>query len=127
MINYAGDLFAITGAQLDAKRGIYRLRCTYGDCKWKPFGQKLKESRSMAVAIPVLDSLLNCTAPTTEQAIEKKEEDLKCPICLETAKPPIFMCPDSHIICSTCAPKIRTCPECRVRLPTPLKRYVSLF
>ena len=64
MINYAGDLFAITGAQLDAKRGIYRLRCTYGDCKWKPFGQKLKESRSMAVAIPVLDSLLNCTAPT---------------------------------------------------------------
>ena len=73
MINYAGDLFAITGAQLDAKRGIYRLRCTYGDCKWKPFGQKLKESRSMAVAIPVLDSLLNCTAPNIEQANEKKE------------------------------------------------------
>ena len=73
MINYAGDLFAITGAQLDAKRGIYRLRCTYGDCKWKPFGQKLKEPRSMAVTIPVLDSLLNCTAPTIQQANEKKE------------------------------------------------------
>jgi len=58
-----------------------------------------------------------------KQAVEKKEEDLNCPICLETAKPPIFMCPDSHIICSICAPKVRTCPECRVRLPNPLKRH----
>merc|ERR1719447_1596926 len=58
-----------------------------------------------------------------KQAVEKKEEDLTCPICLETAKPPIFMCPDSHIICSICAPKVRTCPECRVRLPNPLKRH----
>ena len=57
-----------------------------------------------------------------KEAIEKKEQDLKCPICLETAQPPIFMCPDSHIICSECAPKVHTCPECRVRLPTPLKR-----
>ena len=57
-----------------------------------------------------------------KQAVEKKEQDLTCPICLETAKPPIFMCPDSHIICSICAPKVRTCPECRVKLPTPLKR-----
>ena len=57
-----------------------------------------------------------------KEAIEKKEEDLTCPICLEIAKPPIFMCPDSHIICSICAPKVRTCPECRVRLPNPLKR-----
>ena len=57
-----------------------------------------------------------------KEAIEKKEEDLKCPICLETAQPPIFMCPDSHIICSECAPKVQTCPECRVRLPNPPKR-----
>ena len=57
-----------------------------------------------------------------KQAVEKKEQDLTCPICLETAKPPIFMCPDSHIICSSCAPKVRTCPECRVTLPNPLKR-----
>merc|ERR1719462_171563 len=58
-----------------------------------------------------------------KQAVEKKEEDLKCPICLETAKSPIFMCPDSHIICSECAPKVQTCPQCRVELPTPLKRH----
>jgi len=58
-----------------------------------------------------------------KKAVQKKEEDLICPICLETAKPPIFMCQDSHIICSICAPKVRTCPECRVELPTPLKRH----
>merc|ERR1719462_1073108 len=58
-----------------------------------------------------------------KQAVKKKEEDLTCSICLETAKPPIFMCPDSHIICSACAPKVRKCPECRVRLPNPLKRH----
>jgi len=58
-----------------------------------------------------------------KQAVKKKEDDITCPICLETAKPPIFMCPDSHIICSICAPKVRTCPECRVELPTPLKRH----
>ena len=57
-----------------------------------------------------------------KEAIEKKEEDLTCPICLETAKTPIFMCPDSQIICSACAPNVQTCPECRVRLPNPPKR-----
>merc|ERR1719167_72402 len=58
-----------------------------------------------------------------KQAVKKKEEDLTCSICLETAKPPIFMCPDSHIICSACAPKVQTCPQCREKLPTPLKRH----
>ena len=57
-----------------------------------------------------------------KETIEKKEEDLTCPICLETAMPPIFMCPDSHIICNLCAPKVHKCPECRVGLPTFLKR-----
>ena len=57
-----------------------------------------------------------------KEVIEKREEDLTCPICLEPAKPLIFMCPDSHIICDACAPKVQTCPECRVRLPTFLKR-----
>ena len=71
---------------------------------------------------PICQERCNKTTKSLKQAIEKKEEDLKCPICLETAKPPIFMCPDSHIICSACAPKVRKCPECRVRLPNPLKR-----
>ena len=38
-----------------------------------------------------------------QKSIEKKKEDLTCPICLEVAKTPIYTCPESHIICSACA------------------------
>ena len=60
-----------------------------------------------------------------QRCIEKKEEDLTCPVCLEVAKTPIYTCPDSHIICSACAtiPGLKKCPECREDLPTPLKRH----
>ena len=60
-----------------------------------------------------------------QRCIEKKEEDLRCPVCLEVAKTPIYTCPDSHIICSACAtiPELKKCPECREDLPTPLKRH----
>ena len=60
-----------------------------------------------------------------QRSIEKKEEDLTCPVCLEVAKTPIYTCPDSHIICSACAtiPGVKKCPECREDLPTPLKRH----
>ena len=34
-----------------------------------------------------------------KQTIAKKEEDLLCPVCLETSQIPIFTCPDSHILC----------------------------
>jgi len=61
-----------------------------------------------------------------KEAIAKKEEDLLCPVCLEPSKAPIFSCPDSHIICSTCVPKLTSqeCPQCRrrVKLPDTLRR-----
>ena len=60
-----------------------------------------------------------------KQAIAEKEEDLICPICLEAAQTPIFTCPDSHLICSSCVPKLKAqeCPQCRVTLPHPLRRH----
>ena len=45
--------------------------------------------------------------------IEAKERDLECPVCLEVASIPIFKCPDDHLICSVCRPKVSRCPECR--------------
>ena len=39
--------------------------------------------------------------------IEAKEEELECPVCLEVAEAPIFMCDDLHLLCSTCRPKVR--------------------
>ena len=51
-------------------------------------------------------------------AIAKKEEDLRCPVCLEVAV--VFStCERQHIICDSCFFKLDNlkCPECRVKLP----------
>ena len=34
--------------------------------------------------------------------IRSKEQDLECPVCLETATAPILMCEDQHLICNEC-------------------------
>ena len=35
-----------------------------------------------------------------DKSIATKERELECPICLEVSEPPIFMCPESHIVCN---------------------------
>ena len=47
--------------------------------------------------------------------IEEKEANLECPVCLETASMPIYMCLQSHLICSDCRPSVTCCPVCRER------------
>ena len=42
-----------------------------------------------------------------DRKIEVKERELECPICLEVAAVPIFMCDESHHICSSCRPKVQ--------------------
>ena len=77
--------------------------------EWK----KLKEQQDEVEDI--LDCWKNRDQPLFDflrEAIAKKEEDLRCPICLEASKTPIFSCPDFHIICGTCLPKLK-CPQCR--------------
>ena len=49
-----------------------------------------------------------------DNQIIEKEKELECPVCLEVACSPIFMCSEQHLICSTCRPKLSNCPECRV-------------
>merc|ERR1712179_227277 len=49
-----------------------------------------------------------------DNQIVEKEKELECPVCLEVACSPIFMCSEQHLICSTCRPKLSNCPECRV-------------
>jgi len=46
--------------------------------------------------------------------IQKKEKELECPVCLVPATVPIYSCPESHLICFSCRPKVAECPECRV-------------
>ena len=58
-----------------------------------------------------------------EGALKQKEEELECPVCLETAEVPIFMCNDSHLVCNICLEKLQTCPECRKKYPRNPKRH----
>lgn len=41
---------------------------------------------------------------------------LECPICLESAAPPVSQCVHGHILCVVCRPKTTRCPICRVVL-----------
>merc|ERR1712192_99354 len=58
-----------------------------------------------------------------ENKINAKEKELECPVCLEVASAPIFMCSDLHLICSDCRPKVSICPECREPHPSKEKRH----
>ena len=56
--------------------------------------------------------------------IEKKTEDLTCPVCLETASAPIYLiCQQMHFICSDCQPKLTLCPQCREAYQRPPRRH----
>ena len=55
--------------------------------------------------------------------ISEKESGLECPVCLEECLPPIFSCPVSHLICSSCRPKVEQCPECRAGYKVPPLRH----
>ena len=57
-----------------------------------------------------------CKQPYLESInlkISAKEVELECPVCLETASAPIYMCLEQHLLCSSCRPKISTCHDCR--------------
>jgi len=58
-----------------------------------------------------------------DNKIAAKEKELECPVCLEVASAPIFMCSDLHLICSDCRPKVSICPECREPYPDKAKRH----
>lgn len=57
------------------------------------------------------------------RSIKQKEAELTCPVCLETAAAPIFMCQQQHLICSSCQPLVTSCPECRESYQGPPRRH----
>ena len=62
-----------------------------------------------------------------EEAIQQKESDLECPVCLEIPTGRIFSCERQHLICSSCKPRVAQCPVCRKCYPaTPIRhRYAE--
>lgn len=58
-----------------------------------------------------------------DKSIDRYSTDLECPVCLETVDLPVYQCEESHLICAQCRPKVKECPECRVRYRGPPKRH----
>jgi len=48
-----------------------------------------------------------------DQQISQKTSELECPVCFCVCQPPILRCPEFHLVCSECWPKMRVCGECR--------------
>jgi hypothetical protein len=51
--------------------------------------------------------------------IAEQARELECPVCLEESPPdaPIYMCEELHPVCSTCRPRLKVCPSCRLAYP----------
>ena len=93
---------------------------------------ELKERRKNILSSPTIsmsdDVKLKASADTEivkylRKQLKEKESSLECPVCLETASVPIFACPEMHLICSSCCPKLQECPECRAKYQDPPKRH----
>lgn len=47
------------------------------------------------------------------------ESELECPVCLEISRPPIYQCPEGHIVCSACKPLLKACCLCEKKYTDP--------
>merc|ERR1719427_319362 len=88
---------------------------------------RLQETKNLIQNLPDDDKLIY--EPNKEllefidNQIIEKEKELECPVCLEVAFSPIFMCSEQHLICLTCRPKLSNCPECRVGYGEKTRRH----
>ena len=93
---------------------------------------ELGEEEELQLAIPIsqIEAEVRTEKSVDEKlidfmakSIEKKEAELECPVCFEIADVPIFMCQQQHLICSSCQPKMTSCPECREPYQKPPRRH----
>ena len=59
-----------------------------------------------------------------EGQISEMEEELECPVCFEVLDTaPIFKCPEDHLMCRSCRPRLSVCPLCRAQLGHKYQRF----
>ncbi|KAM0736229.1 E3 ubiquitin-protein ligase DIS1 [Formica fusca] len=78
---------------------------------WRYPRQKEEHDIGIALKGPLPDVARNLA-----NALSGTVRSLECPICLESAAPPVSQCVHGHILCVICRPKTSRCPVCRVRL-----------
>jgi len=78
--------------------------------------ERLGEVERRMRAVVAAPSFGSLELQKVEERIAAKVAELECPMCLTTCSPPIYTCPNQHLVCSTCRPHLTTCPECIVEL-----------
>ncbi|XP_011500205.1 PREDICTED: uncharacterized protein LOC105364049, partial [Ceratosolen solmsi marchali] len=71
---------------------------------------------SQAVNETLLDGPLPEVAQKLVKAVSGVVKALECPVCLDSAAPPVSQCVHGHLLCFGCRLKTTRCPVCRVRL-----------
>ncbi len=47
------------------------------------------------------------------QQLDHLLQMLECPICMDVAdRPPIYQCPEGHLLCEECNSRVVDCPQC---------------
>ena len=65
------------------------------------------------------------TSPSMQERIRQLQEERKCKICLDKLADIVFV-PCGHLCsCTSCAPALRKCPICRVKIEKAIRTYVS--
>ena len=64
----------------------------------------------------MLEGPLPEVAQKLVRAVSGVVKALECPVCLESAAPPVSQCVHGHLLCFGCRLKSQRCPVCRVRL-----------
>ena len=89
--------------------------------RFKDLEKKNKELvDTMEKEMNELDSVISALFEELDEMKMKNqelEEVLKCPVCLDTCRPP-WQCREGHIVCESCfsRPELVTCPQCRMSL-----------
>ncbi|XP_043270348.1 uncharacterized protein [Venturia canescens] len=79
---------------------------------WRSYNPENRQSDDgIALAGPLPE-----VAKKLAKAISGTVRALECPVCLESASPPVSQCVHGHILCVGCRAKTLRCPICRVRL-----------
>jgi len=89
--------------------------------KLEQLRSELNEVEKKSSAHCVIRSKVECPEESSlpEDERSEVEAELECPVCLEISRPPIYQCPEGHLVCSACKPLLKTCPQCDSRYTDP--------
>lgn len=73
--------------------------------------------RSSTYSVVRAKKVEESSLPESERS--EMESELECPVCLEISRPPIYQCPEGHLVCSACKPLLKSCCICEAKFSDP--------